>query len=623
MSVTYGFYNSKNHDRKYNAIQMSSIFDGIIRDGIFMSIGACFVVEATGEDMLVRVGEGRAWFDHTWTLNDSLLPLEVPQAEIILNRIDAVVLETNQDREVRANTIKIVKGVPSSNPVRPEMIRSISVNQYPLAFIRVDKGVTSIRQADVTNMVGSSSTPYVTGILETVNIEAMVAQWEDQWVKWLAEKAKDFADADEAHQAQIEQWTEDFSDYISSSKESFDAMIEEQLQIMLDTKTEWNNTWLEWFGQYTSNNETAFDTWFENLQAMLDSNVAANLAAEILKLQGRADKLEQFREDLLIDHSIYDPIMDQDGEAIQDGMGNDIFGRTIFMIKGDTVGSGSDAQTFPSTLDEYYERLDKFADVEIRRGIFRGKCLNNISMKECERIKNGIRNGTFDGLFIGDYIEMPFYSPRYMIADMVCDISNGNWISLVPATVLNKSESEGGGYVLCETGVGFWNSSYRNFLDGEYSDNLNTFLNSKQNLPFIAARKIRERTISNVLSGFAIYTIPPEGIITRPMWHIEVMGYGYSWEYRSCDSIGFPAEKLPLYALKPDYLYFYNKDDANVKKYNYSLLMDVYRSRDDNDNSVVVGSVNYPNEYMFRSAHVPFGKLVPICPLTYITAKED
>ncbi len=38
MSVTFGFYNSVNGDRKYDAIQMSSIFDGIIRDGVFQHL---------------------------------------------------------------------------------------------------------------------------------------------------------------------------------------------------------------------------------------------------------------------------------------------------------------------------------------------------------------------------------------------------------------------------------------------------------------------------------------------------------------------------------------------------------------------------------------------------------
>ena len=46
MSVTSGFFNSLNSDRRYNAEQMSAIFDGVINDGIFSSIGTAFTVTA-------------------------------------------------------------------------------------------------------------------------------------------------------------------------------------------------------------------------------------------------------------------------------------------------------------------------------------------------------------------------------------------------------------------------------------------------------------------------------------------------------------------------------------------------------------------------------------------------
>lgn len=48
MSVTYGFYNSIKGDRKYNALEMSSIFDGIIVDGVYMSIGDALNVKSSG-----------------------------------------------------------------------------------------------------------------------------------------------------------------------------------------------------------------------------------------------------------------------------------------------------------------------------------------------------------------------------------------------------------------------------------------------------------------------------------------------------------------------------------------------------------------------------------------------
>ena len=103
MSVTYGFYNSLNGDRKYNAEQVSSLFDGLIIDGVFASIGTAFAVKAT-TGITVNVGIGKAWFNHTWTLNDSILPLEAPEAEVLLDRIDAVVLEVDATESVRANS---------------------------------------------------------------------------------------------------------------------------------------------------------------------------------------------------------------------------------------------------------------------------------------------------------------------------------------------------------------------------------------------------------------------------------------------------------------------------------------------------------------------------------------
>ena len=193
MSVTYGFYNSKNNDRRYDAVQMSSIFDGIICDGIMQHVGNAMMVNAS-VGMAVNVGTGRAWFNHTWTLNDALLPLTVPESEVVLNRIDAVVLEVDSRESVRANDIKIIKGTPSSEPVKPTMAREDDRWQYPLAYIRVNSGVTSIQQADITNAVGTSECPFVTAPLEVMSIDALIAQWKDQWDSWKEDEKQAFLD---------------------------------------------------------------------------------------------------------------------------------------------------------------------------------------------------------------------------------------------------------------------------------------------------------------------------------------------------------------------------------------------------------------------------------------------
>lgn len=223
MSVTYGFYNSKNKDRRYDAIQMSSIFDGIIRDGILQHVGTAMMVkESTG--MMVNVGIGRAWFNHTWTLNDALLPLTVPQSEVILNRIDAVVLEVDARESVRANAIKIIKGTPATNPAKPTMISTTDRWQYPLAYIRVNSGVTSIRQANINNAVGTSECPFVTAPLEKMSIDALVAQWKDQW----------------------------------------DAFYEKETSDMEATNAFWKDQWSKWFNAQTEEIQKSYLAWENN-----------------------------------------------------------------------------------------------------------------------------------------------------------------------------------------------------------------------------------------------------------------------------------------------------------------------------------------------------------------------
>lgn len=186
MSVTFGFYNSVNGDRKYDAIQMSSIFDGIIRDGVFQHLGTAMMVEES-EGMIVNVGIGRAWFNHTWTLNDALLPLEVPISEVILNRIDAVVLEVDARENSRANSIKIVKGTPASSPKNPEMIKTNDRWQYPLAYIQVNAGVTSIRQANITNCVGISDCPFINQPMKWRNKIMNMSNKTYDVLKWIAQ----------------------------------------------------------------------------------------------------------------------------------------------------------------------------------------------------------------------------------------------------------------------------------------------------------------------------------------------------------------------------------------------------------------------------------------------------
>lgn len=277
MSVSSGFFNSLNGDRKYNAAQMSAIFDGLIIDGVFASIGTAFAVKAAG-GLTVNVGIGKAWFDHTWTVNDSILPMTAPEAEVLLDRIDAVVLEVNGMESVRNNTIKFVKGNPSSAPSRPTLTNEGNVHQYPLCYIYRKYGTAVINQADITPMVGTESTPFVTGILQTISLDELLGKWQDELDRFTDARSKEVNDW-------IAQEESDFTAWFNKMKADL-----QQEQTVLD--------------QWIASEQADFLAWYNQMKDQLSGDVAGNLQLEIDKeevkrilLVGFEDGTKEFSDD--------------------------------------------------------------------------------------------------------------------------------------------------------------------------------------------------------------------------------------------------------------------------------------------------------------------------------------
>ena len=277
MSVSSGFFNSLNGDRKYNAAQMSAIFDGLIIDGVFASIGTAFAVKAAG-GLTVNVGIGKAWFDHTWTVNDSILPMTAPEAEVLLDRIDAVVLEVNGMESVRNNTIKFVKGNPSSAPSRPTLTNEGNVHQYPLCYIYRKYGTAVIDQADITPMVGTESTPFVTGILQTISLDELLGKWQDEVDRFTDARSKEVDDW-------IAQEESDFTAWFNKMKADL-----QQEQTVLD--------------QWIASEQADFLAWYNQMKDQLSGDVAGNLQLEIDKeevkrilLVGFEDGTKEFSDD--------------------------------------------------------------------------------------------------------------------------------------------------------------------------------------------------------------------------------------------------------------------------------------------------------------------------------------
>ena len=171
MTISSGFFNSVNHDRLYDAEQFGSIFDGVINDGVYEHVGDAFNVSPNSSvNDSVIIGTGRAWFNHTWILNDSQYSVTLNPPNLVLPRYDALVFDIDRRDSVRKNSITIVEGTPNSTPQYPTMINEELHKQYPFAYVLLKPGESGIISVEnITYNVGNSTCPLVTGPLEVIS----------------------------------------------------------------------------------------------------------------------------------------------------------------------------------------------------------------------------------------------------------------------------------------------------------------------------------------------------------------------------------------------------------------------------------------------------------------------
>lgn len=195
MAFSYGFYNYDASDDQadqkiYDADTMSRLFDGLIEDGVYAHVGDCFGVRAASFANKVIIKSGRAWFSHTWCYNDGEFALDIPEPHTAYNRIDAIVIDV--DNANRHNEIACVQGTASSNPTRPDLINTDTRHQYPIAYVTRIAATALVTDDNIDYVVGSSATPYVTGILENLSVEEQVAQFESDLTSWMTAKKAEF-----------------------------------------------------------------------------------------------------------------------------------------------------------------------------------------------------------------------------------------------------------------------------------------------------------------------------------------------------------------------------------------------------------------------------------------------
>lgn len=284
MAFSFGFYNSYKHDRVYDAIQMSSIFDGIILDGVYITIGEAFIVRTTSEDNTVTVGSGRAWFRHTWNLNDSTMRMTAPPSDPFNHRIDALVLDVNSSDKYRENQIMWVKGISSASPVPPTLIDTPHRKQYPLCYITRRPNVERINQEDIENTIGSSACPFVTGVLEHIDIDLLLLQWKDQWAQFVLRYQQMAIDYMETEKQRLDQYLAELKLQIDSFQADYVSTTNQKVT-ELHNKINATDVYYQSVKTKIEGLEKEYMDWMQHIHDIFQEDPVGGLLAEIERLE--------------------------------------------------------------------------------------------------------------------------------------------------------------------------------------------------------------------------------------------------------------------------------------------------------------------------------------------------
>ncbi len=184
MAWTSGFFNSVNGDRRYNADQMSAIFEGLITNGVYESVGNKLAVEPNS-GMTIQINTGRGWFNGRWVNNASPYLQTLEASDVLLNRYCAVCVRVDLTESNRKAEPYFKYSEFATTPAKPTMESTETVKEYCLAYIYIKGGASEITAADIEDTRGNAELcGWVTGLIKQLDTATLYKQWEAVFIEW-------------------------------------------------------------------------------------------------------------------------------------------------------------------------------------------------------------------------------------------------------------------------------------------------------------------------------------------------------------------------------------------------------------------------------------------------------
>lgn len=210
MAVRYGYFNSVDGDRKYNAEDMTMYFKGLVSDGIYQTIGNMFAVTATS-GLTVSIGTGRALVNMHWIEYDTPFTITFDAASVSSDTYQLIVLRCNLADNVRS--VGVFTKTSSDGTI--SLTNNDTVTELCIARVRIRANASSISQSDIRDYRGSSYCPWITGLIKQVDVSQLNAQFYKYY----------------------EEQTAELEAYMAQQKASFDSWLSSlQSELQVNTK---------------------------------------------------------------------------------------------------------------------------------------------------------------------------------------------------------------------------------------------------------------------------------------------------------------------------------------------------------------------------------------------------
>lgn len=193
MAQKYGFFNSVNNDRVYDASDVAGFLKKFFTNGVFNnSLGV-----SANDNMTVSVAVGNANINGYSYENTETLVLDIDESDSELGRIDSVIVRL--DLTNRQITTMILEGSYSSDPSQPSITRTGAIYDLRLANVSIPAGATRITADMITDTRFGADCGNVTQAVLELDTSEIFKQYETWFTEWFANLENQLDDNQAGH----------------------------------------------------------------------------------------------------------------------------------------------------------------------------------------------------------------------------------------------------------------------------------------------------------------------------------------------------------------------------------------------------------------------------------------